>query len=723
MIFVALEKPTELRQFFLIFAILLSSFSLTSCAVTANSTPATNAAISAAPSSVNFGNVKVKAQVSQNVKLSNVGNSDLVISKVALVGTNFGTSGLEAPITIAAGSSVNFTVTFQPSKTGSASGTVSITSNVSGGAPFNITLVGTGIAEQAPVIDANPTIISFGSLAVQTSASQTVKISNTGNATLSVSQVTVSGTGFSMSGLSAPVSIPAGSSTNFTVTFQPTTTGSASGSVSISSNAANSPLSIPLSGTGTAAPVAPSITSQPVSQTITAGQTATFSVAATGTAPLSYQWKKNGSSISGATGTTYTTPATTTSDNGSTFTVVVTNSAGSATSNAATLTVNAAPVAPSIATQPASQTVTAGQTATFSVAATGTAPLSYQWKKNGSSISGATGTTYTTPATTTSDNGLTFTVVVTNSAGSASSNAATLTVNAAPVPMISVIPSSVNFGSLTVQTSASQTIKISNTGNATLSISQATVSGTGFSMSGLSAPVSVPAGSSINFTVAFQPTTAGSASGSVSISSNAANSPLSIPLSGTGVAATIVLTPNPTSLAFGNVNVSTPSTMPVQLANSGNSTVTITSATTTGTGFSSVGGSNVSLTPGQSVTVTVTFNPLSAGPASGNLSVLSNAPALSVPLSGIGVSPVQHSVSLAWDPPSPATGVTGYAMYRRTGTSGSFTKIASIPSPATTFTDTTVEGGQTYFYEVTSVDSNNDESDVDGPVQVTVPSP
>ena len=634
MIFVALEKPTELRQFFLIFAILLSSFSLTSCAVTANSTPATNAAISAAPSSVNFGNVKVKAQVSQNVKLSNVGNSDLVISKVALVGTNFGTSGLEAPITIAAGSSVNFTVTFQPSKTGSASGTVSITSNVSGGAPFNITLVGTGIAEQAPVIDANPTIISFGSLAVQTSASQTVKISNTGNATLSVSQVTVSGTGFSMSGLSAPVSIPAGSSTNFTVTFQPTTTGSASGSVSISSNAANSPLSIPLSGTGTAAPVAPSITSQPVSQTITAGQTATFSVAATGTAPLSYQWKKNGSSISGATGTTYTTPATTTSDNG-----------------------------------------------------------------------------------------LTFTVVVTNSAGSASSNAATLTVNAAPVPMISVIPSSVNFGSLTVQTSASQTIKISNTGNATLSISQATVSGTGFSMSGLSAPVSVPAGSSINFTVAFQPTTAGSASGSVSISSNAANSPLSIPLSGTGVAATIVLTPNPTSLAFGNVNVSTPSTMPVQLANSGNSTVTITSATTTGTGFSSVGGSNVSLTPGQSVTVTVTFNPLSAGPASGNLSVLSNAPALSVPLSGIGVSPVQHSVSLAWDPPSPATGVTGYAMYRRTGTSGSFTKIASIPSPATTFTDTTVEGGQTYFYEVTSVDSNNDESDVDGPVQVTVPSP
>jgi invasion protein IalB len=134
------------------------------------------------------------------------------------------------------------------------------------------------------------------------------------------------------------------------------------------------------------APVAPSITTQPTSQTVTAGQTATFSVTATGTAPLSYQWQKNGTAISGATSSGYTTPSTTISDNGAQFTVVVSNSAGTVTSNAATLTVNPAPVAPSIATQPTSQTVTAGQTATFSVTATGTAPLSYQWQKNGTAI-------------------------------------------------------------------------------------------------------------------------------------------------------------------------------------------------------------------------------------------------------------------------------------------------------------------------------------------------
>jgi hypothetical protein len=179
------------------------------------------------------------------------------------------------------------------------------------------------------------------------------------------------------------------------------------------------------------AATAPSITSQPGNQTVTAGQTASFSVTASGTAPLTYQWRKNGTNITGATSASYTTPATTTSDSGSTFSVVVTNSAGSATSNNATLTVNAAATAPSITSQPASQTVTAGQTAMFSVTASGTAPLSYQWRKNGANITGATSSSYTTAATTTADSGSTFSVVVTNSAGSATSNNATLTVNAA----------------------------------------------------------------------------------------------------------------------------------------------------------------------------------------------------------------------------------------------------------------------------------------------------
>ena len=181
-----------------------------------------------------------------------------------------------------------------------------------------------------------------------------------------------------------------------------------------------------------AAPVAPSITQQPSNQTVTVGQTATFSVAAAGTAPLAYQWQKGTTAITGATAASYTTPATTMSDNGTRFSVVVTNSAGKITSNAATLTVNAAPVAPSITQQPSNQTVTVGQAATFSVAAAGTAPLAYQWQKGTTAITGATAASYTTPATTMSDNGTQFSVVVSNSVGKATSKAATLTVNPAP---------------------------------------------------------------------------------------------------------------------------------------------------------------------------------------------------------------------------------------------------------------------------------------------------
>src|SRR6266576_3853118 len=190
-------------------------------------------------------------------------------------------------------------------------------------------------------------------------------------------------------------------------------------------------------------PAAPSITTQPASQTVTTGQTATFSVVAAGTAPLSYQWMKGGTTIRGATSSSYTTQPTTSGDNGSQFTVMVSNTVGSVTSNSATLTVSATAAAPSITTQPASQTVTAGQTATFSVIAAGTAPLSYRWMKGGATISGETSSSYTTPPTTSGDNGSQFTVMVSNPVGSATSNAATLTVSATAVaPSITTQPAS-----------------------------------------------------------------------------------------------------------------------------------------------------------------------------------------------------------------------------------------------------------------------------------------
>jgi hypothetical protein len=185
--------------------------------------------------------------------------------------------------------------------------------------------------------------------------------------------------------------------------------------------------------------VAPTISTQPANQMVTVGQTATFSVMVSGTAPFTYQWLKNNTNISGATAASYTTPATIAGDSGAKFDVIVSNSAGSVASTMATLTVNVAAVAPTITTQPANQTVTVGQTATFRVTATGTAPLTYQWQKNSANISGATSASYTTPATVAGDNGATFDVIVSNSVGSQTSTTTTLTVNAVTTSTINVI--------------------------------------------------------------------------------------------------------------------------------------------------------------------------------------------------------------------------------------------------------------------------------------------
>ena len=177
----------------------------------------------------------------------------------------------------------------------------------------------------------------------------------------------------------------------------------------------------------------PSITSQPVNQSVIAGQSATFSVAATGSATLNFQWKKYGTNIPGATDSSYTTPATTSTDSGAVFTVVVSNSAGTAISTHATLTVTANAVPPTVSTQPQNLSVLPGASASFWVSATGTSPLTYQWKKNGSDIPGATTSSYSTPPTSNADSGALYSVVVTNSAGSATSNPASPTVTAAAV--------------------------------------------------------------------------------------------------------------------------------------------------------------------------------------------------------------------------------------------------------------------------------------------------
>jgi polygalacturonase len=179
---------------------------------------------------------------------------------------------------------------------------------------------------------------------------------------------------------------------------------------------------------GTTTVVAPAITTQPASQTATAGSSVTFSVAASGTAPLTYQWNVGGTAISGATSSLLRLTNVQSANAGS-YTVTVTNPAGSVTSSAATLTVSTTATAPTLTTQPVSQTVTAGNSVTFTAVASGTAPLAYQWKFGGVAIPGATSASLTITNVKSANAG-SYAVTVTNSVGSVTSGAATLTVNA-----------------------------------------------------------------------------------------------------------------------------------------------------------------------------------------------------------------------------------------------------------------------------------------------------
>ncbi len=189
------------------------------------------------------------------------------------------------------------------------------------------------------------------------------------------------------------------------------------------SNLAGSTISSPASLYVVVPP--PNITSQPVALTVTSGVSASFSVVADSLKPLIYQWRKNGVAIAGATFPTYTKTVARLVDAGD-YDVVVSNEDGSSTSAAGTLSVNILP--PTIATQPASQLVPIGNTGNFSVVADSEGPISYQWRKNGTNIAGATSASYAEPNIQPLS-AASFDVITTNAGGSTGSMAAALTVD------------------------------------------------------------------------------------------------------------------------------------------------------------------------------------------------------------------------------------------------------------------------------------------------------
>lgn len=216
-------------------------------------------------------------------------------------------------------------------------------------------------------------------------------------------------------------------------------------------------------------PAAPQITAQPASQNVLVGSTAVFVATVSGTAPLSYQWRRNGVDIVGANTPTLTLTNVTALNNGS-YTLAVTNRAGAVTSDAAALVVTlGTPVElpPQITAPPASITVPEGSAANFAAAVTGTGPFTYAWRKNGTPIAGATGAAYSIAAAAASDAGA-YSVRVSNAQGSVDSAAATLSVASPPAPPVSAPAIVTPPAGLAVLPGAGATFAVAVTGTAPL---------------------------------------------------------------------------------------------------------------------------------------------------------------------------------------------------------------------------------------------------------------
>jgi Abnormal spindle-like microcephaly-assoc'd, ASPM-SPD-2-Hydin len=500
--------------------------------------------LTANPSSVGFGSVAIGSSATQSVALSNTGNWDLTIFRATAPENGFSISGLTLPLTLAPGQTANFTTIFAPLIQGGARGAVVLEfsrhqmGRVPMGATTTLFLSGTGtIASQ---LTASPSSLNFGNVQVGSSQTLSEILTNSGNSSITISQATLTSANFTLNGLALPLTLGAGQTANFSVTFSPQSAGSSSSNINVTSTASDSNLSIPLSGMG---------------------------------------------------------------------------------------------VAPG-----------------------------------------------------------------------------TLTGN----------PTSLAFGNVQVGNTASLSETLTNTGGSTVSISQASLSSASFSVSGLNEfPITLTPNQSITFTVNFAPTSSGAVSGTLSVASNASDSQLNIALSGTGMAAgTLAL--SPTTLNFGNVNVGSSSSLSGMLTASG-AAVTVQPASDSNSEFVLSGISlPATIAAGQSATFTVTFTPQSSGATSGTISFPSNAsnsPAVQS-MTGTGVAQTQHTVDLSWNASADAV---GYNVYRGTVSGGPYTLINSSPDSATTYTDDTVVSGDTYYYVTTAVNSESQQSGYSNQATAVIP--
>jgi hypothetical protein len=290
-------------------------------------------------------------------------------------------------------------------------------------------------------------------------------------------------------------------------------------------------------------------------------------------------------------------------------------------------------------------------------------------------------------------------------------------------------PTSLTFANVQVGQNSTQTETVTNTGGSNAQISQVATSGIGFSISGITTPVTLTPGQSASFSVTFFPQSSGNFNGGVSLTSDASNPNLNVPLSGSQAPVTQSSLTVSNPISVGSVFNGLSGTQTGALTAAGGNVVvsSVSLGGTNPTEFSISGISfPVTVTTSQPVPFTVTFTPGATGGASATALFTSNASSSTnaATLTGTGVSPPVHTVDLSWTE-SASSDVVGYNIYRAayTGACGAYTKINPSPSATTTYTDSSVADGQTYCYVTTAVDSSAVESGYSNTAQAVISLP
>jgi hypothetical protein len=599
-------------------------------------------------------------------------------------------------------------------------------------------------------IQLNPTSLNFGNIGVGKLSSQTITVANTGTASINVTQATVSNSQFKISGITLPMAMSAGQSGAFTVSVTPSASGSITGTLTVQGDA-GSPAVVNLSADAVA-----STGNLQANQTslsfgsVTNGSSVTKQVVLTNTGAAAVQI--SGLSVAGAgfSLSGITTPNTLNPSATATLSVKFAPNSTGAVTGSATVTSNA-PGSPLVIALSGTGTASpvgnlqANQSSlSFGNVNTGASSVKQVILTNSGTAAvhisavAATGTGVSvngiaTPTTLNPSATATLSVTFAPTAAGSVTGSVTVTSDAPGSPLtipvsgagaqpgISVSPTSFNFGSIVNGQTSTKSFTVTNSGSATLTISQLSISATGYSVNGLSVPSTVAPGSSVSFNAVFAPTTTGSLPGTVNIASNAPNSPATVALNGTGVAATKTLSFSSSNLAFGNVSTSTPSTLTETITNTGNSAVQISAITVSGTGYSLSGAGAVTLNPSQTFTFSVIFDPSAAGSANGSIVVASNAtgsPA-TITLSGTGVVATTHTVSLTWN--ETGSSIAGYNVYRSTTSGSGYVKLNGALVPNMNYTDSSVQNTTTYFYVTTAVDGSGNESAFSNEASAVVP--